>query len=62
MKAADLPKLAYGKKPEEKPGALEHWLQRIELDLGGTHHLIDNYWKMVMYAVLHVRRHDSSRC
>ena len=51
LKATDLPKLTYSRKAEEKPGVLEHWLQRIQLDLGGTHHLIDNYWTMVMYAV-----------
>ena len=42
-----MPKLTYGKKAEDKPGVLEHWLQRVALDLGGTHHLIDIYWSMM---------------
>ncbi|CAK0837207.1 unnamed protein product [Prorocentrum cordatum] len=52
LRAADLPRLAWKGGPAAKPGVLEHWIQRVSLDLGGMHHLIERYWSQVLGVVV----------
>ena len=51
MKAAELPKLEWKGGVKEKPGIFESWLQRITMDLGGMHYLIERYWEKVLEVV-----------
>ena len=51
LKHADLPRLEWKGASSNKPGALEDWMQRIQLDLCGHHHLIERYWGRVVEVV-----------
>ena len=51
LKHADLPRLQWKGDESQRPGELEDWMQRIQLDLCGHHHLIDRYWTEVVRAV-----------
>ena len=51
LKHADLPRLQWKGDESQRPGVLEDWMQRIQLDLCGHHHLINRYWTEVVRAV-----------
>ena len=51
LKAADFAPLVWKGPLAAKPGMLEHWVQRLTLDLGGMHHLIERYWQRVLFHV-----------
>ena len=51
LKAADFAPLVWKGPVAAKPGVLEHWVQRLTLDLGGMHHLIERYWQRVLFHV-----------
>ena len=51
LKHADLPRLVWKADDTTRPGVLEDWMQRIQLDLCGHHHLIERYWKRLVEVV-----------
>ncbi|CAK0788136.1 unnamed protein product, partial [Prorocentrum cordatum] len=58
IKASDLPVLTFGKgcSAGQKAAIFDRWLQRITLDLGGLHHLIEAYWARVVAVVSEAHR------